>query len=495
MNRGFNLALALVVSLTIPLSGCAPGNDDPAESAVYASEAITQGGINGVMLQGFYWNVPMTTPAGSWWKNLQSKAGELASAGFSAVWIPPPYKGENQYDVGYGVYDRYDLGEFNQKGTVATRYGTLGELQSAITALHGGGIQVYGDLVMNHFTFADDQETFNVGGNSYTLWTSFRYPGRGDTYSNFKWHSYNFNGAQQGPNGSWIQWHGWDFDPYANGDAYDNLMGDEVRYSDEPTAAETIKWGHWITDKLGLDGYRLDAAKHISTPFVNRFLDEVKGSRFAVSEAWFRNLDALKDYAVRTGGRTSLFDVPLHYAFVDMSNGNGGYDMRGLKFAGFTEANGPLSVSFVDNHDTDQQGGALASPVVNMKMLAYAYILMRDKGYPCVFYKDYYEYNLGAQIKRLIQIRKENAYGSSYEYNETDQDVYIYSRAGDATHKGVLLLLNDGGNGTSRGVTTPFKNATLVDRTGNSSATVTTGNTGYGVFPVGARSYSAWVPR
>jgi len=29
--------------------------------------------------------------------------------------------------------------------------------------------------------------------------------------------------------------------------------------------------------------------------------------------------------------------------------------------------------------------------VINQKMLAYAYILLRDKGYPSVFYKDYYD--------------------------------------------------------------------------------------------------------
>nr|WP_262905573.1 hypothetical protein [Hymenobacter siberiensis] len=54
-------------------------------------------------------------------------------------------------DMGYGVYDRYDLGEFNQKGTVATRYGTIGQLRSAIGALHGQDVQVYEDMVMNHF--------------------------------------------------------------------------------------------------------------------------------------------------------------------------------------------------------------------------------------------------------------------------------------------------------------------------------------------------------
>ena len=494
--RGFARAsLAAVLLLgacskeTLPSGGDAPTPLAPATANATVA--------NGVMMQGFYWNVPTSTPAGTWWQNLGSKATELSQAGITALWLPPAYKGSGALDVGYGVYDRYDLGEFNQKGTVATRYGTLGQLQSCITALHGQGVQVYEDMVMNHLTSADAQEQFSIGGINYNVYTSFTYPGRGNTYSAYNWHYYNFNGTQQAPNNGWYQWNAWDFQPYANGDAYDNLLGSEIRYADVNQVNETISWGNWMTTKLGLDGYRLDATKHMLTSFVNSWLDNVKGSsgRFAVSEAWFRNLTDLNNYAGSTGGRTSLFDVPLHYIFNDMSNGNGAWDMRGLQFAGFTEANGALSVSFVDNHDTDQSGGALYSPVSNLKMLAYAYILTREKGYPCVFYRDYYEYGLGPQIKQLIAIRKTNAYGAANEYTSVnDANVYAYSRAGDATHMGLLELLNDDGASASKGITTPFVNATLTDATGNNAGTVTTNSSGYGVFPVGARSYAVWVP-
>ena len=452
---------------------------------------------NGVMMQGFYWNVPTSTPAGTWWQNLSSKATELSQAGITAVWLPPAYKGSGALDVGYGVYDRYDLGEFNQKGTVATRYGTLAQLQSAISSLHGQGVQVYEDMVMNHLTSADAQEQFSIGGTSYNVYTSFTYPGRNNTYSTYQWHYYNFNGTQQAPNNGWYQWNAWDFQPYANGDAYDNLLGSEIRYADVNQVNETISWGNWMTTKLNLDGYRLDATKHMLTSFVNGWLDNVKGSsgRFAVSEAWVRTLTDLNNYAASTGGRTSLFDVPLHYTFSDMSNGNGAWDMRGLQFAGFTEANGPLSVSFVDNHDTDQSGGALYSPVANLKMLAYSYILTREKGYPCVFYRDYYEYGLGAQIKTLIGIRKTHGFGAGNEYTSTnDADVYAYSRAGDASHTGLLEMLNDGSASASKTITTPFKNATLTDLTGNTTGTVTTDANGIGLFRVNSRSYAVWVP-
>jgi alpha-amylase len=480
------------------LAGCAKEAAAPSAAPALASPTASANAtaVNGIMMQGFYWDVPGSTSAGTWWQNLSSKATELSAAGITAMWLPPAYKGSaGGYDVGYGVYDRYDLGEFNQKGTVATHYGTLAQLQSCITALHGKGIQVYEDVVMNHLMGADYQENFSYNGQNFSVYTGFNYPGRGTTYSNYQWHYYNFNGAQQGANNSWLQWNPWDFQPYNNGDAYDNLMGCEVRYADVNQANETIKWGNWLTTKLGLDGYRIDAAKHIQTAFFNNWLDNVKGTgRFAVSEVWFNSVSQLNDYASATGGRTNLFDVPLHYTFKAMSDGNGAWDMRGLQFAGFTEANGPLSVSFVDNHDTDTPGG-LNSPVVNLKMLAYAYILTREKGYPCIFYRDYYEYGLGAQIKTLNLIRKANAYGSAYEYTSVDDaDYYAYSRAGDSTHKGLMLVLNDGSSARTKGITSPFKSATLTDKTGNYAGTITTDANGYGNFPVNGRSWSVWVP-
>ncbi len=254
------------VRLASPLSLTAPSASASAPAPL----------VNGVMLEGFYWSTPATTESGSWWNNLAAKASEMGQAGFTAIWLPPPYKGlSGSGDVGYGVYDRYDLGEFNQKGSVATHYGTLAELQAAIAALKAQHLQVYADIVMNHMLGADQQDTFSYGGQTLTTWTHFTFPGRGNTYSNYTWQYYNFNGwAKDGS--TWVQWNPWDFQPYANGDAYDNLMGCEIRYTDANNCAELIKWGKWITDKLQLDGYRLDATPHIYTPFINQWMDAVK---------------------------------------------------------------------------------------------------------------------------------------------------------------------------------------------------------------------------
>ena len=64
------------------------------------------------MMQYFEWYLPND---GFWWKRCSAKAQNLADLGITGVWLPPAYKASGQDDVGYSVYDMYDLGEFDQK--------------------------------------------------------------------------------------------------------------------------------------------------------------------------------------------------------------------------------------------------------------------------------------------------------------------------------------------------------------------------------------------
>ena len=80
------------------------------------------GEFNGVMMQWFHW---YTDDDGNHWKKLKEEAANLARAGITALWLPPAYKGMNgAKDVGYATYDLFDLGEFDQKGSIRTKYGT-----------------------------------------------------------------------------------------------------------------------------------------------------------------------------------------------------------------------------------------------------------------------------------------------------------------------------------------------------------------------------------
>ena len=85
------------------------------------------------LLQFFHWYYP---DGGSLWKEVEDKAESLAAMGITDVWLPPAYKGASGgYSVGYDTNDLFDLGEFDQKGTVATKYGARAALERACQSL------------------------------------------------------------------------------------------------------------------------------------------------------------------------------------------------------------------------------------------------------------------------------------------------------------------------------------------------------------------------
>lgn len=153
--------------------------------------------LNGVMMQYFHWYTP---GGGTLWNEVTANAADLATAGFTALWLPPAYKGiSGAYDVGYGVYDLFDLGEFNQRDTIATKYGTRDQYLAAIHALHDAGLQVYADGVLNHKMGGDHAETFKATpfpqdnrlqpkGDLQEIksYTHFTCPGRQGKYSTFE---------------------------------------------------------------------------------------------------------------------------------------------------------------------------------------------------------------------------------------------------------------------------------------------------------------------
>ena len=94
---------------------------------------------NGTMMQFFEWDMP----SGMLWRKVRDSAAELARLGITALWLPPASKGSGgEYDQGYGLYDLYDLGEFDQKGSVPTKYGTKQEFLDAIRCAQAHGLEV-----------------------------------------------------------------------------------------------------------------------------------------------------------------------------------------------------------------------------------------------------------------------------------------------------------------------------------------------------------------
>ncbi len=487
---------------------------------------------NGAMMQYFHWYTPAD---GNLWKQLAENAQALAESGITAVWLPPAYKGAaGGLDVGYGVYDLYDLGEFDQKGSVRTKYGTRDEYLAGIKAAQDAGIEVYADVVFNHKLGADGSEEFKatpfnpqnrmeaIGDlQNIKAWTHFNFPGRKGKYSELEWHWWHFNAADYNAFDEGIDavylFEGKEFNHSVdlNKGNFDYLMGCNLDINNPDVQKELFYWGEWYLETTGVDGFRFDATKHVQSNFFLDWLGHVRehsGKKlFAVGEYWSGISAALEHFITVTDGGMMLFDVNLHYNFARASKAGENFNMQTIFDNTLVKDHPTLAVTIVSNHDT-QPLQALESVVEGwFKPLAYALILLRRDGYPCVFGPDYYganykdhgrdgnEYEIWMDshkwlIDRFLSVRKEFAYGDQYDYFD-HANCIGWTRLGvDGEHRGMAVLISNGDDGTKH-METGSPDTTYIDITEHIEDEITTNNEGWGEFRCKGGSVSVWVPK
>jgi len=473
------------------------------------------------ILQGFEWYLP---DDGEHWNRLAGQAKELQKMGITGIWLPPAYKGTGGiHDVGYGVYDMYDLGEFNQKGSIPTKYGTKEQYLTAIKKLQAAGIKVYADIVLNHRMGADGVEEVNAvldlnnNRNNHIsapypilAWTKFTFPGRNGVYSDFTWNASHFDGVdwddRKKQNGIFLfEGKSWEQNVDKELGNYDYLMGADLDMENQEVIDELDRWGKWYLEQTNADGFRLDAVKHINFSFYTHWLLKLRKESgkelHTIAEYWNPNASALCHYLDASGHVTTLFDVPLHFNFNKASGNNGNFDMRRIFEGTLTDARPEYAVTFVDNHDT-QPGQALESFVQAwFKPLAYALILLRDDGIPCIFYGDLYgiPHDNIPPVKglpELIKARNFSAYGTQTDYFD-HENIIGWTRNGspDMPDSGMAVIMSEGPGGSKyMCVGAEHAGETFVDLLGNCTDKITLNETGGGDFKVGGGSVSVWLP-
>lgn len=488
---------------------------------------------NITLLQFFHWYYPND---GSLWNFLGKEAPGLSKLGITGVWLPPAYKaagGSN--DVGYATYDLFDLGEFDQKGTVRTKYGTRDEYLKAIDKAHKNNIQIIADVVFNHKAGGDEKEKFpvrKVNPENRTefisdvfeieAYTKFTFPGRKEKYSNFIWDWHCFTGldhAEGMEEGIFsIQneyGEGWEDLIEEELGNYDFLMFNDIEFRNQAVRDELRKWGEWYMKETGVDGFRLDAVKHINPGFMKEWVAQMKEISpkplFVVGEYWHtESNDPLQKYIEATGGNIQLFDTSLHMNFHKASLAKNEYDLRTIFDGSLLQVDPFHAVTLVDNHDT-QPLQSLESPVdFWFKPLAYALILLREQGIPCIFYAAMYgvqytdkgqdgadhQVNLArvAELDVLLPVRHQLAYGFQRDYLDHSNTIG-WTREGDDEHQksGLAVIMSNGEEGFKKmEVGVRHAGRIFADRLGYRKETVTIDKNGWGEFYCNAGSVSVW---
>ncbi|KAI3714255.1 hypothetical protein L1987_72852 [Smallanthus sonchifolius] len=350
-----------------------------------------------ILLQGFNWE---SNKSGKWYVELEEKAAELASLGFTIVWLPPPT--ESISPEGYMPRDLYNLN---------SRYGNADELKSVVKKFHQVGIRVLGDAVINHRCAHHQNQNgiWNIFGgllnwdDRAVVGDDPHFQGRGNKSSGDNFHA--------APN---------------------------IDHSQEFVRKDLSEWLCWLRKEIGYDGWRLDYVRGFWGGYVKEYMEASK-PYFSVGEYWDslsytygemdHNQDAHRqriiDWINDANGTAGAFDVTtkgiLHSAierceYWRLSDSKG-------KPPGVVGWWPSRAVTFIENHDTGSTQGHWRFPG-GKEMQGYAYILTHP-GTPSVFY-DHMFSRYKSEISALISLRKRNEIQcrSTVKIIKAERDVY-----------------------------------------------------------------------
>lgn len=284
------------------------------------------------------------------WKEMADKIPELAEAGYSSIWIPPPTKASGGLSTGYDLFDPFDLGGRSQRGTVTTRYGTEAELLNMIETAHRFGLRIYADNIMNHRAF--DIPAYNestdvhlypgmVPEDFHLRRTADGFYRKWDNVSDWEngWQVVNRNFsdlidiAQETPNvnhgltegstypkPSFVRhpdhpefydrmpntnvssslWNPWDWTGNTNANLYigfgpgngltTNMLALYPDFFQEDVSAYLNRAARWLMQTAKLDGLRLDAVKHVPDYFFGAYDSNTSSDGYNGNVQWQFNL-------------------------------------------------------------------------------------------------------------------------------------------------------------------------------------------------------------
>ncbi|MFE1259154.1 alpha-amylase family protein [Streptomyces albogriseolus] len=269
----------------------------------------------------------------------------LGPAGFGYVQVSPPA----EHIQGSQWWTSYQPVSYK----IAGRLGDRTAFKNMVDTCHAAGVKVVADTVINHMSAGSGTGT---GGSSYTKYT---YPG---LYS-----SYDFDNCTSQINNYGDRW---------------NVQNCElVGLADLDTGEDYVRGAiaRYMNDllSLGVDGFRIDAAKHI--PAAD--LANIKSRLTNPSAYWKQEVIFGAGEAVQPTEYTGTGDVQeFRYAY-DLKRVFNNENLAYLKNygEGWGYLNSGSAGVFVDNHDTERNGSTLSYKdnatytLANVFMLAWPY--------------------------------------------------------------------------------------------------------------------------
>lgn len=354
---------------------------------------------------------------------LREQLDYIEGLGTTAIWLTPSFK--NRPVQGEGVnasagYHGYWVTDFTQ---IDPHLGTNAELEALIDDAHERDIKVYFDIITNHTADVIDYEEQQY---SYVDQKTSPYLAADGTA--FK--PSDFAGAEAGadfpaldaatsfpytptisPDDADLKVPAWLNDPtlYHNrGDStwegesvtYGDFVGLDDLMTEHPTVVNGFVdvYEQWVD--LGIDGFRIDTAKHVNFEFWEQWASEVlehahaagKDDFFMFGEVYDADPVKLSPY-VRKTDMNSVLDFTFQSQAVSFAAGNSAKNLQSL-FAGDDYYTTPDSSAtalptFLGNHDMGRVGHFLQSTGAPLERDELAHeLLFLTRGQPVVYYGD-----------------------------------------------------------------------------------------------------------
>lgn len=354
---------------------------------------------------------------------LHSKLDYIEGLGTTAIWLTPSFKNRPVQGAGADAsagYHGYWITDFTQ---IDPHLGTNAELEALIADAHDRGIKVYFDIITNHtadvisyeegqYTYVD-QATSPYRDASGTAFDPGDYAGT-DTFpaldpaTSFPYTPVIAEADQDVKVPAWLN------DPtlYHNrGDStwagesvtFGDFVGLDDLMTEHPTVVDGFidVYQDWVD--LGIDGFRIDTAKHVNFEFWERWSAEVldyahaqgKDEFFMFGEVYDADPAKLSPY-VRNSDMNSVLDFTFQSAATAYAKGTGaGAKPSGLAtlFAGDDMYTTPDSSAtalptFLGNHDMGRVGLFVAGDAVLERDELAHELMFLTRGQPVVYYGD-----------------------------------------------------------------------------------------------------------
>lgn len=200
------------------------------------------------------------------WSDILYEVPFLAQHGYDAIKISPPQ--EFVIRVGRPWWEAYQPVTYN----LSQFYGSEEEFRTMIDFCHNFNIKVYADLVMNHMADYCEAEPEHRGTNGHTF-SKYHYGplnSDNDFYEFDDFYHFAAEGNLQTSDEDYTKlertWHL---------EHYDLLQLPKLNLDKPHVIAVLRKYVKYLLD-CGIDGFRIDAAKHLRIPGVEKVLDGLR---------------------------------------------------------------------------------------------------------------------------------------------------------------------------------------------------------------------------